>query len=1665
MNGPTHSRRLISGSIILLLAISVEAATVWNGPTISFTKANYANPLLAENQDRLTTNVWITRGSSQGLFNAKTESRFTHYFSPAGTEWANGSLENYATLSYTNWNQWARGVNSNPYATVGVQAVLHLIAEDIYLAVRFTSWSGGAPGGGPTAGGGFSYLRSTPVPEATNAVPNVTWQQPANNAAFPPGFTLSLRARATDSDGTVSNVNFFATPTNGAAINVGPGTLASDGYYISGWTNPPPGQYQLHAEAVDNTGGRGISDSVLIVVVGTNQEPTNAQTRTWTGADPSGNWSAPANWSPSGVLVNGDALVFPGGLPPGDMVSTNDFTDRVFRSITFNGASRHTIRGNPITLTNRRDCIINTGTNVIACDLTFSATPSPSTFEIPRIASSSFDSGELTVIGNVGADRLHLGLGFWRLVIMGQFTGGSLFMDWYTTLALYGDNPYAVAVTNVAGNLSVQGSQPNLNVALYYNQEDPSWRASLGGNGLVGDVADFGLSRITPDPTLSVKNINGGNLLIRLNGTNAGEYSRLIASGNVSLSRGSLVSSAGFNPQAGQVFTIVEKTSTGPTANAFLGPEGTVTNLNGMPFRISYVGGDGNDVTLTVEALNTPPNVTITSPPAGVVFTAPASFLLEASASDPDGSVTNVQFFRDVTFLGNDTSSPYSVSVSGLVAGNYTLSAVASDNRGLRATNSLALIVRNNSNSNCVAVPSGLVAWWRAEGDADDATGVHDGELLFGAAFAQGRVGQAFSFSGVRSRVNIPDSDAFKLTDSLSFEGWIQAASWSPGIIFIRGDNRGGLDPYHMSLSSSGHLQWGIGSADNIYVGVNDPNTLPIGVWTHVAGVLNGANGSLSLYVNGSLVSQTTTGLRPLRDLDPNHEPAVGIGNAGGTLHDFAYHGLIDEWSLYGRALSGEEILEIYQAGSLDKCAINPRPGVTTLASEPLTATSARLTGRVNPHGWPATVWFEWGPSLAYGNVTPTQSVGSGTNLVGFSNVIGGLVSETEYHYRARASNAFGFTTGMDQTFNLSNYRPVATTLASDQLTLTSARLKGQVNPRGWPTTAWFEWGTDTNYGNVIGMQDVGQGSSVSNLNVVLDGLMAGPTYHYRLVATNAFGTVYGANQTFGLGFVPIPIPGLPGGFSGSVAWGDYDNDGRLDFLITGQPNGPNFSQLWRNTGSGFSNVTASVAPGLPGVAQGSVAWGDYDNDGRLDFLLTGAGISQLWRNTGSGFSNVTASVAPGLPVGFSGFSAAWGDYDNDSRLDFLLTGGGASNTSTLWRNTGSGFSNVTASVAPGVPAATAGSVAWGDYDNDGRLDFLLAGISQLWRNTGNGFSNVTASVAPGLLRVFNGSGAWGDYDNDGRLDFLLTSTFYGSQLWRNTGSGFSNVTASVAPGLPARSSVAWGDYDNDGRLDFLLSGTSNGVPPQLWRNTGGGFSNVTASVAPGLPGVFNGFVAWGDYDNDGRLDFLLTSYGTSQLWRNNLPVASNAPPAAPTGLSSTLSGSTVSLIWNPPVDDQTPSAGLNYNLRIGTTPGASDVLAPMAQIDGLRLLPVLGNAQAGTNAVMSLPFGQYYWSVQAVDTSFAGSPFAAEQQFTVAAPRIIEPLWLANGQFQFSFSNQSSAVYEVLGTTNLALPLAQWTVLGPPVSLGGGLYRFMDTGAPGQAQRFYILRAWNTSE
>ena len=139
------------------------AATIWNGPLMTFSQAPGSNPSLPANQDRITSDLWITRATSLGLFNAHNESSFTHFSSPQGTLWADGTLANALALSYTDWNSWAKGVHAGPPSTVGVQAVVHDTLDDIYFSIKFTSWDSGGVGG-------YSYMRSTmPVPEPAAA--------------------------------------------------------------------------------------------------------------------------------------------------------------------------------------------------------------------------------------------------------------------------------------------------------------------------------------------------------------------------------------------------------------------------------------------------------------------------------------------------------------------------------------------------------------------------------------------------------------------------------------------------------------------------------------------------------------------------------------------------------------------------------------------------------------------------------------------------------------------------------------------------------------------------------------------------------------------------------------------------------------------------------------------------------------------------------------------------------------------------------------------------------------------------------------------------------------------------------------------------------------------------------------------------------------------------------------------------------------------------------------------------------------------------------------------------------------------------------------------------------------------------------------------------------
>ncbi|MFN0167576.1 MAG: FG-GAP-like repeat-containing protein [Bryobacteraceae bacterium] len=356
----------------------------------------------------------------------------------------------------------------------------------------------------------------------------------------------------------------------------------------------------------------------------------------------------------------------------------------------------------------------------------------------------------------------------------------------------------------------------------------------------------------------------------------------------------------------------------------------------------------------------------------------------------------------------------------------------------------------------------------------------------------------------------------------------------------------------------------------------------------------------------------------------------------------------------------------------------------------------------------------------------------------------------------------------------------------------------------------------------------------------------------------------------------------------------DYDNDGWLDVAVTSAYGG---ATLYRNNGDGtFSDV--SVSSGIDTATNTfGLAAGDYNNDGFTDLYITRSGFyvgeGQLYRNNGDGtFTDVTKKV--GLDnVWGPGFTASWVDYDGDGWLDLFVANnlGGLTERKTpnrLFHNNGDGtFTEVTEQAGLHTIWPTIGG-AWGDYDNDGRMDLFLSnglGRSQLYHNNGDGTFTDVSGVAGVDAMGFGSPAFWWDYDNDGWMDIgqfiwsdhdnVIYTMRHGHgppdgqsmRVYHNNRDGtFTLVSREL--GLTecwGTMSGSFGDFNNDGYLDLALGNGSPKLdrldPMVIFESDGRKFRNT--SFAAGLPftGKSHG-VNMADLFGDGRLSILVGAGG-----------------------------------------------------------------------------------------------------------------------------------------------------------------------------------------------------------
>ena len=392
-------------------------------------------------------------------------------------------------------------------------------------------------------------------------------------------------------------------------------------------------------------------------------------------------------------------------------------------------------------------------------------------------------------------------------------------------------------------------------------------------------------------------------------------------------------------------------------------------------------------------------------------------------------------------------------------------------------------------------------------------------------------------------------------------------------------------------------------------------------------------------------------------------------------------------------------------------------------------------------------------------------------------------------------------------------------------------------------------------------------------------------------------------------------------------------------------------STLYRNNRDGtFTDITATAKVGNRGNYGQGVTCADYDNDGNVDLYVTNFGTNVLYRNNGDGtFTDATTSAGVGDP-GWSS-SACFLDYNLDGHLDLFVVNYlvysidvpyppcGEDGVHTychpsvfegapdrLYRNNGDGtFTDASREAGVGdIGGLFHGKglgVVSADFNNDGAPDLYVANDdtrNDFFYNNGDGtFSEI--SLLAGCAYSFNGVAqagmgvTTGDYNGDGWFDIFVTNLSYETNaLYRNNGDGtFTDVIYEAHLGKESYLFVGFGtgffDADNDGWLDIFIA---NGhildniedthdiltyrQPDQLFRNKGDStFQEVSESAGAYFQNVaVSRGALFGDYDNDGDVDMLVTqSNGPATLLRNETGAQNNYVSIKTIGVISNRDG------------------------------------------------------------------------------------------------------------------------------------------------------------------------------
>ncbi len=716
--------------------------------------------------------------------------------------------------------------------------------------------------------------------------------------------------------------------------------------------------------------------------------------------------------------------------------------------------------------------------------------------------------------------------------------------------------------------------------------------------------------------------------------------------------------------------------------------------------------------------------------------------------------------------------------------------------------------------ASCVSAPPGLVGWWSGDGNALDIASTNNGTLQGGAtATATGEVGQAFSFNGSTAYVSVPDNAALRPTN-LTVEAWVlfnslnssgNASAGQQYIVFKQNTRTSWFEGYYLGKergTGGDHFVFGVSSSAGTGVEADSGPIVATNVWYHVAGV-RGPN-TIQLYLNGQLVATTAVTFAQNYGTLP-----LFFGSSGASFWDGKLNGLLDEVSLYNRALASNEIAAIFAAGSAGKCKAGQPPAVTVSPSSQNVAQGSNAVFTANATGTPPFT-YQWqvggapinGATTSVLTITSAQPTDAGSYTVVVSNSVTSVTSAVA-------------------TLNVL-LPPVIT----QQPTGATSLVGGTVNftaGAGGSLPLNYQWQL-----NGVNVANNARISGATTTSITISNVQSGDAGNYVLVVSNGAGTTNSAPAALTVNGPPV-ITTQPAGQAVLVG-------ANVNFSVSASGTQP-LAYQWLRNGS-----TLSDGGNVSGSATSSLSLTNVQLTDTSTFQVVITNIAGASNSVVVSLTVNPAPVAPSITIQPTSQTGIAG-----TGVSFTVGASGTAPLGYQWRK-----NNVNLSNGGNVSGANTATLALSNLTTNDAASYLVV-VTNVAGMTNSAPATLTVTVPPVITTQPAAQGVF----VGANVNFTVAAT--GTQplgyQWLRSGVPMSDG-GNISGSGTATLSITNVQASNAANYSVTIS------------NVAGTTNSASAALAVSVPGSCDpapsGLVGW--WAGDGNaLDIFSTNNGTLQ--------------------------------------------------------------------------------------------------------------------------------------------------------------------------------------------------------